>query len=385
MKKTMLFLVLFLLLLSVIGCGSPDASSEGTPAPEVQATTPAETAAPKVVEDNTEKWFIARQVDAFGDEVSNSNLVMIKTSVKGTFTNSVTQNSPLVVDAVDIVGGCIKGGLHAFSFQLKEYDGSVLASIFSSSAASMKIKVGDTILDYPLDAQEGTGTVYLGMQNAKGDELFNFLYQGYDVRCIITIDHTQYNFTLPAEGFVQVVEQAQEKWDEIIERNRIKNVAMVVNAFMNESKELEAYLMLKDNVETYHLLSEEEIKAELKGDFFCFLMNRVKVKGQEVNAVNTYWTVQTFSDATMTQIRYFANKKNTIKPEITNFAYAFILENGLIKFPKLNEEYQVRRLGEGYYCLYMDADSQYTTPHYLLMKGEETASGFVASNPLPED
>ena len=110
-------------------------------------------------EGNNNSWGKVAVVDDFGDATGQS---VISTVVSGTFSNTATTGSDLLVTAYinfDEFDYC-----YDLSFKLLEYKDTP-ATYFSSDSKELKIKVGsiNTVYEYGLLGEEPNGNVYVSL------------------------------------------------------------------------------------------------------------------------------------------------------------------------------------------------------------------------------
>ena len=199
MKKTISLVLALVMCLSVCACGSdgsiPEKSDVITPAPVQNG-------------DNTSIWSLKISTDEFGD-ITKDSVSFVAGLSQGTFSNTATSGSDLTV----VTSFMKKPGYNHYIvvFDLKEYnDQSVTASEFDT--ITFKMKIDEEVIKGSLDATSTlTGNSYnrtlvfgAGEYTWGGDVLFNALYKGKDVRCIITINSSEYNFTLESDNFQSV-------------------------------------------------------------------------------------------------------------------------------------------------------------------------------------
>ena len=174
MKKLITIIMICVLALSLCACGK----SENTATPV---------------------WTIQQTVDEFGDVTENS-ISVIHAQFQGTFSNTATPGSDLGVD-VNFAKKADYNHYVAF-FDLKEYN-NVNAVYTSYDTITFKMKIGDQILNLDAAGDPPNGLIHVGKEENgwHGDYIFNQLFQGNDVRCIINIGNSEYSFTLLSENF----------------------------------------------------------------------------------------------------------------------------------------------------------------------------------------
>lgn len=143
-------------------------------------------------------WMIQNYVDEFGDSTGNTYCQSI---CSGTFENSATTGSDLmVITSYDL-------SHELFLFQLFEYNDNK-ATYLSSSDMSIKCKIGEAIFEDTLIGTPPDGFVAPATNNKK---LFNYLNNGQDIRVVINIDNSKYNFTISGDGFQLAISEQKKR------------------------------------------------------------------------------------------------------------------------------------------------------------------------------
>lgn len=238
-------------------------------------------------------WTITKTVDEFGDVTENSAEV-IAGVFEGTFSNTATAGSDLTV-----VVGIGKKALfnhYLISFDLKEYN-NTNATYLSSDTILFKTKINEEIITMDLTGTAPNGTLYLGSEDYSynGDIIFNELLKGNDVRCIINIGNSEYNFTLNSDNFVSLCSE-----NGISEAVNELTVSEALHVMLTDAKEYiaEAEECIVNNLENFELLTSDRIEELSDGRFLAIgkpgssYIGDLKVNG---------W-----------QIYELSNKKNTL-------------------------------------------------------------------------
>lgn len=356
MKKP-LVIILSLLAVCIIMCACQSSGYDKSSANEEEHTSFGD-------------WMLAKEVDDFGDVVEDSDYVVLKTIAFGDFSNMATSGSDLRVE----IFNTIAEGSHLFYFDLFEYNKTAPATYYDDSEITMKAKMGDTITSYSMIGLPPNGSIFLGYKNEDGNDIFDELYAGNDVRCIIYIDNSQYNFTISSDGFQEICAEAQKKKDEIAEKNRIKDPSSVVDTVLTpdcgNAKLYEMYQFLADNREDYHVMTDEEIKKEIDGDFYYFSMRDYS------GAITTDRDIMNYSDNTRTQKVYLKeDEDHNITAEETHWEREFTYSDGIITISGSKSQSQLRKMADGYYVAYSFDGTDYTIPSVVMMKGHETEAG----------
>lgn len=205
MRRAITIILAAAMLLSMCACGGGETN---TPAEEQAAETAEETATeptPEPTEGLTEEdravfetfsWRIDNYVDEFGDPTDKE---FIRCASLGSFSNTATSDSDLsVIVYYDMAE-------EVFSFRLLEY-GDRHATYFENEDCIIKIKDPDgTIHEGMLFGTAPNGDLYLVRSHTDNrwlaDSLYDSMCNGEDVRCIIEIGSSKYNFTIRGDGF----------------------------------------------------------------------------------------------------------------------------------------------------------------------------------------
>lgn len=286
MKKIFALTMALLMSISMAGCGN----SSGENAAEV--TT-------EMIEEPS-LWTTSLSVDEFGDVTDDSETLLVY-PIEGTFTNTATEN--------DELGGslCFRrhpNKLHyVMEIKLEEYKNTPV-TFYSGDDLILKTKdVGD-ISEYKLDGEAPDSNLYLGINpdstggNTGADNILSSLYQGNDVRCIIEIGSSTYNFTIESKGFDKICQE--NGFIPTTEKDFFK-VVMGIEDPMKEVLQICTELMHNDfsNQELYNtiicsylnpdaLLTTDEIKEKING---CMLQFDI------VEANDLGYSISTFREA----------------------------------------------------------------------------------------
>lgn len=329
-------------------------------------------------------------VDEFGDKTNDDTLILKSLSSDGDFSNTATASSELNVAIFDWIPN-VSGmkSVHLIQLKLLEYNDKP-ATYYDSSEMTFKMKVNDKIEQYGITGKAPNGDLYIGLHDNGGDVIHDYLYYGNDIRCIVTIDSSQYNFTIYSSGFADACDDAQVKLEAIQEKNRIKTGGMAIKPFFEEkegsAKIFEAYTWMTDNYDSLQLLTTDEINKEIQGEFLSISMNQSK---KDVPVVTSYWNIMNYSNGVRTQEYYFKEGKDTTDPEKTDFKHDYTVADNLIKekgtsYGKVPYEYQVRKVSDGFYILYWDSSTNYSTPAFILIKYKVDSEGFSPEYSFPE-
>ncbi len=148
------------------------------------------------VKGESKVWSVKQAVDEFGDIAEYSPAYMTAIAI-GDFSNTATTGSELTVGLYML----LKDGYPEFFIRLFEY-GDHKATYTSNSDISVKIKVDESIIEFhPVFNTPPNGDLMIYDSN---DTLYAQLYNGKDVKCVVTIDSSKYNFTIPGANFKDI-------------------------------------------------------------------------------------------------------------------------------------------------------------------------------------
>ncbi len=193
MKKAISLLFALAMCLSLCACGGSGDSTGSLEENEKETSQQEST------------WNITYTTDEFGD-VTEDSIAKISGVFEGSFSNTATPESDLTV----IVNFEKRGNYNHYiaSFDLKEYN-KTNATYTSGEQITFKTKIGDEISEDVLVGSPPNGSLTLGAAEYSwgADDFYNALYEGKDVRCIITIGTSEYQFTATGDNFSSVCEQ----------------------------------------------------------------------------------------------------------------------------------------------------------------------------------
>lgn len=180
---------------------TPEPTEEPTPEPTPSPTpAPTPTPAPRI-----QNWELIHTVDEFGDETSDT---VLRSQFTGEFSNSVSKGNELIGF---VFASQISETSFNFAFRLVEY-GRVLATYSESDKIELKTKVGDDVNTYSFTGMISEQDLYISLSS--DDPLYCALYEGKDVKCVITVENTlfssassTYNFTLQGGNFSEILQQ----------------------------------------------------------------------------------------------------------------------------------------------------------------------------------
>lgn len=207
-------------------------------------------------------WSVTQTVDEFGDVTADSAEVITGT-FSGTFSNTATSGSEVTV--VVSIGKKAKFNHYIIGFDLKEYN-NASATYLSSDSKIFKMKTNEEVITMDLSGTEPNGTLYLSGENYEweGDLLFNELLKGNDVKCIVNIGSSEYNFTLISDNLTALCSE-----NNIPEGITELTVAEAVNMLLEDSGEYTevAEECIESNIDKYELLNTDSLNKYLNGYF----------------------------------------------------------------------------------------------------------------------
>jgi len=213
MKKIIALVLALMMCLSLCACGGKDTPETDVPETNNQSTNEpeADVSVTDIIEGDVSEddvpedtelvadtaWVLDYLVDDFGDDTDST---YIKCVAVGDFSNTATTSSELLVTVFFIPGVANESNESGFWFRLFEY-GDKPATYTSNDEIIMKIKVGDEIITEKLYGTAPNGDLLL----LEGDMLNKLTHtlptEDQEIRCIIEIGSSKYNFTMPLAGY----------------------------------------------------------------------------------------------------------------------------------------------------------------------------------------
>ena len=187
MKRLSAIILSAIMALTVCACGGGAKTAETTTAAaEETATTEESTTA--AVPKKEGHWLVEMSTDDFGD-VTDESIPVLLGMFGGDFSNTATSSSELKVEVLNVDDN--------FGFYLYEY-GKTKASFLSSDEKTIKIKISNDITEDKL-IEFGDGALYVG--GVTGTLIEKSLNAGIDIRCIIEVGSSKYNFTMISDNY----------------------------------------------------------------------------------------------------------------------------------------------------------------------------------------
>lgn len=148
-------------------------------------------------------WCIKETVDEFGDTTEDSAKIITGT-FNGTFNSS--SNSEGSLSATIYIEKKTMFNHYRVGFDLKENDNTNTIYYSAADLKTFKMKINDEIIPINLTGSSPNDTLYLenNTNGWTGDILFNELLKGNDIRCIINIGNSEYNFTIKSGNFSSI-------------------------------------------------------------------------------------------------------------------------------------------------------------------------------------
>jgi len=363
MKKTISLILALVLCLSLCACGGENDTPTSTPTPTQNTTTTEATEAVSAT-----IWSVQQTVDEFGDVTADSATV-IEAPISGDFSNTATASSEL--------SGYVRfakkpnSDHYIAQFVLLEYNDTP-ATYTSGDKLTMKVKIGDTVTDFKLTGEVPNGSLFLGVPDFDyaADYLFDELYLGWDLRCIIYIGSSQYNFTIECSNFVELCDAegfpmapaqmtAKEAVDIMVTENA-QYMGAAVNFFTN-------------NIDNLEIVNTDELTTALYGNFFEI----------QIDDFAPYWTVQNYDNNTRTQMVYLKYNAYGRSYEATSTSTTngpgFTTEANLLTMIYKNgstQSSQVRKLSDDIFVTYEPNDNgTYVIPAQLMIRYNDSING----------
>lgn len=325
MKKWTALILSLVMCLSLCACGGGKTAE----------TTPNDTTATGSGE---ELWVIQYTVDEFGD-ASQDSVPVIQSLFEGDFSNSATNSSPLSANVAFIMS--YDGIGHSMILQLQEYRNTPV-TVYQSEAEDivMMTKTESDRADYSLIWSETDRLFILDESEA----IFDALKSQEDVRCIIKCGSSQYNFTLEAANFPDVCSEFDGMLSDYEASYSLSDALLDL---LQEQRVDTAVSYFAENMESYRVLSQDEVESLFNGRF-------LKISPTK-DLVFTYRTVYDYLDGAQTQIGRF---EHGFYEPTSHSSHPFTIEDGTITVHGGNNsiisQNQIRAITDGCYLLLND-------------------------------
>ena len=248
---------------------------------------------------NTEgSWTIEKTVDDFGDVTEDSE-VYFTTTIEGSFSNTATTDSELKVVVFYSLSE-----YPSFSFRLLEY-GNTPATYIDSSNKRILFKVDEIVYEHYLGGIAPNGDLYLYdlaessekltleedqlfdqekieiIENSQdlpfdksgAKQLYKFLSDGDDVRCVIYVDSSKYVFVIPSSNFASILDsnfkELYERAVELMQKNEYeeyKNASDILKQIIGYLDSNELFDECERQI-TGHDTYEEAVSLYENGDY----------------------------------------------------------------------------------------------------------------------
>ena len=318
MKKVISLLLSITILLSLCSCGG---SSEPTEEAE------------------SDLWSLTFPTDEFGD-IKEGESPVLRVPIIGDFSNTATNGSELT--GYVFIQETPGGGHYYVSFRLLEY-GTHHATYTNTEADNLilKTKIEDTVSEYSLGGMAPNSDVFLSPDD--GDVLFNALYEGKDIKCVIYIGYSQYNFTILNDGFLKTFETreeyiqtkadeekkaAQEEAARLNEEAAKLSMEVAVQSIVCEDGETLplAPLCITQRLNDYAIVNTEELNSLLSGEFLQILC----AYNYKTGTTEYYWTILEYTPNTEASIGMFLSPQPRTYSIRNNSPESIMIDNNMI-------------------------------------------------------
>lgn len=344
MGKVLSIIMALVVCLSLFACGGTDVS-EISDSTTVETTYLEETQQTEVdVQPINTTWRADATVDEFGD-VTEDSVKIIKSTFSGDFSNTTTYNAAL--DGVVFIVPDSDGAHFSVSFRLFEY-GNSPATYLQSEAKNitLKIKMGDKIKEYSLFGVAPNGDLFLGLDKESDCDYFvDSLYLGKDMRCIITIGSSQYNFNISSEGFAEVFQQTYQ----------IHSSMDALKVYLSEEYNRAGAMYLMYSSSDLAPVTTDELPEVIVGYW--------QTDDIESNALRSFYEyTEDGKKRLLGEFRSDGIKWENVKEE------EYYIEDGLLHVGK--SKFEFMEITDGYYLVYYYA-SWGPKYYYLYIKSQE--------------
>lgn len=298
------------------------------------------------------KWTTVMSTDDFGDVTDDSDVVL-STSINGDFSNTATPSSDLIANV--FFRRNPSNEHYLMEIQLLEYNNTP-ATYLPNTPIVLKTKLNDTVTEIQLTGTAPNGDLFAGMGESdyNGDVYFNDLYAGEDIRCIVTIDSSDYNFTIESDNFKNVCMQ-----NDFEPGAGEMTLTEAAKAYLDSfsagvwGKTTEADATFLANRSKMQQLNDEQLN-ELLGHTY-FHLTAVYASGwtEEFTTDCIRRTVVNFNESNLVQGAYKVN------PNTTGSQHLLTISNNHLTSEEAlgDKEYEVHELTNGIYILYEINDS----------------------------
>lgn len=360
-------------------------------------------AIPVMAKDNG-TWTLEQSVDDFGDKSGNP---VIQSEVTGTFSNTATSESDLKVIAYiisDDTGTIVGEGKYVLAFRLFEY-GDHVATYISSDDKIFKTKIGDTVNEYELSGSAPNGDLYVdvnttvselntaedidnyisGQNSNYGEAIAKQLVDGNDIKCVIKIGSSKYNFVLESGNIKDVFDElmqdgnhslpqdiegqevrqqnqetAKQEQNELEKSQAAEDYYKSMRNFLlsvttGEPQRIDAYEnnYLNAHYTEYPILTQEELTTTFSGQYLIYSLGiGATLDGEYVNLAE---------DGNEHLLGYYRANDNSFQsredfnPNVEEIQGSWKIEDGKLTIPGMGpngDSYEIRDTGyNGYYLM----------------------------------
>lgn len=357
MKKWIALTLTLVMVLGMAGCGGSTNEPEPIAAPD-----PTE-------EPNAEIWTIQQTTDEFGDITADS-IPVLCTDIHGDFKNTATNSSEL--SGMVFFSLNENSGHYIAELSLLEYN-RVAPTFHDNSEILLKVKVNDKIIEFIPAGEAPNGNLFLGIEryDYSGDLLFDYLYDGVDLRCILEIDDSQYNFNIQHGNIQELCENAGFPYGPYA--MTVKDAVAILLEDSGE-KPNEVITCLTSWADKTVPISYNEFQTSVMGLFLDIELYDLKKTG---NSLYPMWAVRRYYEGGNEMIVSYSITASALSPTRTYEAWknppqtkGFEEDGELLARPYANGD------GYTYYKCYKLTDNIFL----LCMKGKDGA--FTASDLL---
>ena len=306
--------------------------------------------------EGTTVWTLQKTVDDFGD-VTPDSVTVIGANFDGTFSNTATNSSDL--RGTIYFEQKTNSDHYIVGFTLLEY-GNKNATYLISDEKTLKIKIDDTIYEFPIYGTSPNGVLAVGVDDYDygADFILGMLYIGKDLRCIINIGSSQYRFNIKSSNLPQLMVNAEI---DVPPADMTAKEALNIYLTDNSKGFKPAYAFFSLHRDDYPILTVNEMEQEIQGTFF----------EAQVDTLYPYWDIRKYEDGryeTLAFLRdsygsrefkkavYYGSSGDPTTPY--SFKDNLIIMNG-------KDIYQVRKLADGIYLRYKPEKNDNRSPIIL--------------------
>lgn len=371
---------------------------------EVEEDAESENEIIEEAEETADNWQLVQEVDDFGDPVE-SDFKRIMTSVEGTFSNTATSGSDLsgaVYVYYDTTENyCLQ---YSIGFSLMEY--GTTKAVYSNNEGVLKTKAGDVKGEYRLNGYPPNDDMILspqvgksdGIKNvfAAGNDIVNALYKGEDVRCIIEMGNSKYDFTIGSKDFYKAF--TENGFTQFSPVEKAKRLLLACRKFMNGDFSYSVWYnyyndVMENKIElNTPVMTEEEINEKINGNFLtlsrcykgattigknkveyrvlpCSLVKYEKGTCRQIGNVQTSRGADSKSQYDIRGPLYLVEGENAEFVDIDGAENSYTVSGDTFSWESLDRTVQLRELADGIYqVVYSTDENGYDRPPQLLIK-----------------